>query len=56
MGIRVTFYLGAPDGLEGLFWEAGPQLFLDWARALEQEFRGTFSPDMLHRIDRAARQ
>jgi hypothetical protein len=54
MGVRVTFYLGTPDGLEGFFWGAGRQSFLDWARGVEQEYRGTFSPEMLHRIGRMA--
>lgn len=52
MGVHVTFYLGTPDSLEGLFWGAGPQSFLNWARGVEQEYRGTFSTEMLHRIGR----
>jgi hypothetical protein len=52
MGVRVTFYLGAPGGLEGLFWGATPQSFLDWSQDMEREFPGTFSPEMLHRIGR----
>jgi hypothetical protein len=54
MGVRVTFYLGTPDGLEGLFWGAGPQSFLDWARRVEREYHGAFSPEMLCRLDRTA--
>jgi hypothetical protein len=44
MGVRVTFYLGTPGGLEGLFWGATPQSFLDWARDVEREFQGLSPP------------
>jgi hypothetical protein len=52
MGVRATFYLGTPDGLEGLFWGAGAQSYLDWARHVEQDYQGTFSPELLLRLNR----
>jgi hypothetical protein len=52
LGIRVSFYLGAPDGLEGHFWGSGPRQFRDWVRYVEEEHRGTFSPALLCRLDR----
>lgn len=52
MGTPVLFFLGAPDGLEGCFWGAGPQSFRDWVFRYEDEHRGTFSPAFLRRLDR----
>lgn len=52
MGIRVSFYLGAPDGLEGHLWASSPIHFRNWAHHVEEEDPGTFSPALLHRLDR----
>jgi len=52
MGIRVSFYLGAPDGLEGHFWASSPIHFRNWAHHVEEEDQGTFSPALLRRLDR----
>jgi len=52
MGIRVSFYLGAPDGLEGLFWASSPIHFRNWSLHVEEEAPGTFSPALLRRLDR----
>lgn len=52
MGTRLSFYLGSPDGVEGLFWQSGPLLFRDWARYVEEQEPGTFSADLLDRLDR----
>lgn len=48
----MSFYLGAPDGLEGHFWGSCPSQFRDWARYVEEEDPGTFSLALLHRLDR----
>lgn len=54
MGVRVQFYLGAADGLEGVFWGAGPHQFRDWAYGVEDEYPETYSLELLFRLDRIA--
>jgi|GEM_PF-3103352 len=51
MGIRVSFELGAPDGLEGMFWGSDPSLFRDWLRAEDREDPGFYAPELLSRLD-----
>ena len=48
----MSFYLGAPDGLEGHFWGSRPSQFRDWARCVEEKDPGTFCLGLLHRLDR----
>lgn len=51
MGIRVSFGLGAPDGLEGMFWRSNPSLFRDWLRAADRDDPGFYAPGLLSRLD-----
>lgn len=52
MGVRVSFDLGSPDGLEGFFWDSGPHLFRDWVIMADEEDPGFFSSELLPRLDR----
>jgi hypothetical protein len=52
LGVRVSFWIGAPDGLEGLFWGSDPPLFRVWARYVEQEDPEAFSAELMSRLDR----
>ena len=52
MSTLVHFQLGAPDGLEGIFWGCDPSGFRDWAYQEEDEFIGTYAVGTLLRLDR----
>jgi hypothetical protein len=52
LGVAVSFYLGSPDGLEGLFWGSNPYRFRDWAYEVYEEYDETYSPEILFRLDR----
>ena len=51
MGIRMMFDLGAPDGLEGIFWGSGPNKFRDWVYLIAEQDNGAEEENMMYPVE-----